>query len=453
MLMTSSRALAAPGDTTWVRTFDHDFYNWATPHVDTFPFPDTTVRYSDILLRYRIGCPGAPADCDPWDRIGYLQVLSPTGEADSLGQPILEPYEIARIITPYDITGGTRPDSCSWEFDVTPYMSILHDTVILSNYIESWIGGDQGWIVTIDFGFVEGEADHVPYKVMNLWQSYYTLFGDPDVPIEDVLVPMVVEIDTGITGAGLRVITTGHGQGNTGNCAEFCPKEHTIIVNGNVYSHELWRDDCSQNPCHPQGGTWQYARAGWCPGSSVIAWDVNITSALVPGDSATLDYDVEPYENLCRPTNPDCVNGVTCTDCEYNYTGHTPPHYSIQAQLVFYRKAGPVGIGGGEAPGGSGTLPVAFDLLQNYPNPFNPSTTISFILPENDRGRDRVYLAVYSVRGRLVRTLVDRELETGRHEIVWDGRDNRGEQAPSGVYISSLRTGTRTAARKLLLCR
>jgi len=327
----------AIGDTTWVRTFDHDFYNWATSHVDTFSFPPSTEPFNKIVIFYRIGCPSAPGDCDPWDRLGYLQVLHDTGEIDSLGQPIIEPFEIARIVTPYDITGGSRPDSCIWEIDATEYRSLLGGEVVLSNYIESWIGGNRGWLVTIDFAFIEGPTFLDPYKVVNLWQDYYVLYGDPADPIETVLHPLTVDIDPTADRVWLRVITTGHGQGNTENCAEFCNREHTLNANGAPFSFNLWRSDCNQNPCSPQGGTWTYPRAGWCPGDAVDPWDQDITSSVVPGQPATLDYDVEPYENFCRPTNPDCVDGVTCPDCDYNSSGHTPPHYSIQSQLIFYR--------------------------------------------------------------------------------------------------------------------
>ena len=65
----------APRDSTWVMTFDHDFYNWATPHEDNFTFPPLTERFAQVLLHYTIECPTAPGDCDPWDRLGYLKVL------------------------------------------------------------------------------------------------------------------------------------------------------------------------------------------------------------------------------------------------------------------------------------------------------------------------------------------------------------------------------------------
>ncbi len=441
----------ADGDTTWVRTYDHDFYNWATAHVDTFELPDTTVSYKKIKLFYRIGCPGAPADCDPWDRLGYLQVLHDTGEVDSLGQPVLEPFEIARIITPYDITGGNRPDSCTWEIDVTPYRSLLHDTVILSNYIETWMGNENGWIVTIDLAFIEGSKCVDPYKVVNLWQDYYILYGDPGDPADDYLQPIIVDIDEDADAVGLRVVSTGHGQGNTNNCAEFCYKEHTVFVNGDEYSHYLWRDDCNTNPCHPQGGTWQFSRAGWCPGASVIPWDLDVTGSVLPGEPAEIDYDLEWYENLCRPTNPDCIDGETCPDCDYNYTGHTPPHYSLQAQLVFYRETGPVGVEEEDDGAPAGTIPKEAFLYQNYPNPFNPSTTIPFAVPGDGSGETGVVLCIYDVRGRLVRKLIDCTYPPGRHAVIWKGTDERGVTVPSGVYITSLRTGNISVTRKLLL--
>ena len=79
---------ADPGDTTWVHTFDHDFYNWATPHDSTFTFPDGSVNYKEILIYYRLECPEAPGDCDPWDRIGYLQIRHDTGQVDGFSSMI-----------------------------------------------------------------------------------------------------------------------------------------------------------------------------------------------------------------------------------------------------------------------------------------------------------------------------------------------------------------------------
>jgi flagellar hook assembly protein FlgD len=81
------------------------------------------------------------------------------------------------------------------------------------------------------------------------------------------------------------------------------------------------------------------------------------------------------------------------------------------------------------------------------PNPFNPYTRIDF---ELDRARP-VRLAVYDLAGRLVRRLVDRTLEAGRHNTVWDGRDQRGLRVASGVYFYRLESGDLLRTRKMVL--
>jgi hypothetical protein len=282
---------------------------------------------------------------------------------------------------------------------------------------------------------------------VNLWQNNHTVYGNPDIPIEEVLHPMRAWVDANAVGAKVRVITTGHGQGNTDNCAEFCPKEHTVVVNGTPHVFTPWRDDCAQNPCSPQGGTWRFNRAGWCPGDKVVPWDLDITGEIVPGDSVKLNYNVEEYENFCRPSNPDCVEGPLCPDCDYNNVGHTQPHYTIQSQLILYRER-PVGVGDDDRPP---ELPRSLVLGQNYPNPFNPSTTISFDLPEGSATDRHVVVEVYSVRGKRVSQLVDALLEAGQHRVAWNGTDDRGEPLPSGVYIYTLRVGDRSLSRKMLL--
>ncbi|MFQ6104092.1 MAG: FlgD immunoglobulin-like domain containing protein [Candidatus Glassbacteria bacterium] len=84
----------------------------------------------------------------------------------------------------------------------------------------------------------------------------------------------------------------------------------------------------------------------------------------------------------------------------------------------------------------TGSLVKVFDLHQNYPNPFNPSTTVSFEVPD-DAGL--VDLSIYDSRGRLVRTLVSKILEPGVHKLTWDGTNDRGLKAASGIYFLRMR--------------
>ncbi len=94
-------------------------------------------------------------------------------------------------------------------------------------------------------------------------------------------------------------------------------------------------------------------------------------------------------------------------------------------------------------------LPTEFALEANYPNPFNPSTTISFALPQ----ASEVTLAIYNVRGQLVRTLVSGALQAGRHQAIWDGRDAGGSQVASGLYIYRMRAGEFVTVRKMLFAK
>jgi hypothetical protein len=73
-------------------------------------------------------------------------------------------------------------------------------------------------------------------------------------------------------------------------------------------------------------------------------------------------------------------------------------------------------------------------LGRNVPNPFNPITRIDFEVP----AAGLVRLLVFDVRGRTVRTLVDDALPAGRYTALWDGRDDGGRGAASGVYYYRL---------------
>jgi hypothetical protein len=101
------------------------------------------------------------------------------------------------------------------------------------------------------------------------------------------------------------------------------------------------------------------------------------------------------------------------------------------------------------ADGPADRLPDRFGLDQNYPNPFNASTRIAFRLPE----AGPVELTVFNVAGQRVRALAGGEYPAGRHLLRWDGRDDRGRQAASGIYFCRLRAGGRRNAMKMLLLR
>ncbi len=96
---------------------------------------------------------------------------------------------------------------------------------------------------------------------------------------------------------------------------------------------------------------------------------------------------------------------------------------------------------------GRASVPDKFVLGQNYPNPFNPSTAISYQLS----AISFVALKVSDVLGREVTTLVDGVVGPGTHTVIWQGKNTRGEQQPSGVYFYSLKTSDFTATKRMIL--
>jgi hypothetical protein len=87
-------------------------------------------------------------------------------------------------------------------------------------------------------------------------------------------------------------------------------------------------------------------------------------------------------------------------------------------------------------------LPIDFSLNQNYPNPFNPSTSIRFFLPK----ASKVRLVVTDVLGREITTLLNREMNSGRHDVVFNA-----SSLASGIYFYTLISESGKLTKKMLL--
>lgn len=96
-------------------------------------------------------------------------------------------------------------------------------------------------------------------------------------------------------------------------------------------------------------------------------------------------------------------------------------------------------------------VPEAFRLHGNWPNPFNANTTIAFDVARTAP----VHLVVYDALGRRVRALYRGEmLLAGHYRTAWNGRDDEGRPAASGVYFYRLIAGADfTAVRRMALIR
>ena len=79
-------------------------------------------------------------------------------------------------------------------------------------------------------------------------------------------------------------------------------------------------------------------------------------------------------------------------------------------------------------------IPQKFTLDQNYPNPFNPNTQIKFSLPVNSN----VKIIIYNLLGEVVRELINKDMNSGTHNIQWNAEDKSGNKVTSGIYLYKL---------------
>ncbi|MBK7569063.1 MAG: T9SS type A sorting domain-containing protein [Bacteroidetes bacterium] len=199
---------------------------------------------------------------------------------------IINTIELGRFITPYGI-GLDLGDGFTWTYDVSDYRPLLHDSVHLN-------AGNWQELLDMELLFIEGTPPRDPISVSNLWFGFYGYGLTPSfndlTPVKEITIP------NDAVNSRVKIRVTGHGFGGTANCAEFCSREHTLSVDGaSVWNKEVWRDNCDVNPVYPQGGTWVYDRANWCPGAEVWTYDHELTQDVVPGNTYDFDYNAEDY--------------------------------------------------------------------------------------------------------------------------------------------------------------
>ena len=90
---------------------------------------------------------------------------------------------------------------------------------------------------------------------------------------------------------------------------------------------------------------------------------------------------------------------------------------------------------------------VITGIDSNYPNPFNPETTIEYSLNKDSLVR----IAVYDLKGRLVRTLKKEYEQAGAHSVIWNGINNDGKNVSSGSYFIKMESNDNQDLRKITL--
>jgi hypothetical protein len=282
--------------------------------------------WKQVTLKIDLACPDG--QCDWWDRWAYIGVVN----GDARESPVTE---ILRFATPFRV-------GASFSADVTALQPLLTGNRRLRVFVDTWVGpghaNGNGWLVDARFTFEPGTPERLPIAVLPVFDVASFEAGDPKKPIAMSVPPKTIEIPANAGAVELHSFITGHGQGNLDNCAEFCAKTHSYVVNGKSFDKKIWRDDCATTAIQPQGGTWMYPRAGWCPGSVAQPWVEDVSSAAAASATVTVAYAPEGYENTCRPDSSACGGCVNGKLCAYDDGMHTAPTYAQSALLVIYAR-------------------------------------------------------------------------------------------------------------------
>lgn len=100
-------------------------------------------------------------------------------------------------------------------------------------------------------------------------------------------------------------------------------------------------------------------------------------------------------------------------------------------------------------PSTNNAVPDLLTLRQNFPNPFNAATQFEYSLDKDEQ----VEVAIYNILGQKVRTITEGMESGGLHQATWDGRDEHGDNAPSGIFFARLVTPSVMMTRKMVLLR
>ncbi|MFT4678036.1 MAG: hypothetical protein ACI84C_000062 [Flavobacteriales bacterium] len=242
----------------------------------TYQFP---VGYSYVFDEFGVAIDSTFIDGDIEYINTTLQFFEPPYE-------VVDRYELGRFITPYGIQLSLDDDGWTWVYDVTDWEPFLHDSVELQC-------GNWQELLDLKFLFIEGEPTRDVQRVEKLWNGNWGL-NNWNTSIEET----TLEFEEGEVMAKVTATTTGHGFGNGANCGEFCNNIHSLKVNGEAEWQWQIMQECADNPLFPQGGTWIYDRAGWCPGAPGTLYEFEVTPWIEDGE-ISLDYDIQedPYGN------------------------------------------------------------------------------------------------------------------------------------------------------------
>ncbi len=138
-----------------------------------------------------------------------------------------------------------------------------------------------------------------------------------------------------------------------------------------------------------------------------------------------------------------CLTFSQTVYMKVNKNDGTSEYYPIQD----IRKITFSGLSGINSPEQMQNVVKTFNMLKSYPNPFNSSTTIEYEIPE----RGDVEITIIDVNGKLIRNLLSESQISGKHQFIWDSKDNSGNTITSGIYYCNVKFNNQILHNKMIL--
>jgi len=251
---------------------------------------------------------------------------------------LIKDVEIARYITPYGIQFDLGPQGFTWIYDVTDYQHYLKNMVDLAAH-------NTQELLDLKFAFIEGIPPRDVHKREPIWADFRS-YQYSDMDNDNVLTEVPVILSDTSEMFKIKTRFTGHGHNGSVNCCEWDSKDHMISIDGvQRFNWDIWEETaCGDNPNVSQGGTWPYAREGWCPGDMVKEYDHEITPFVSSGDTVNIDYNIEDI-----PTN-DLAQGNGNYVVAMDLISYSAPNFQHDAAIIdvlnpnnyeYYRKWNP----------------------------------------------------------------------------------------------------------------
>ncbi|RKD92892.1 peptide-N-glycosidase F-related protein [Mangrovibacterium diazotrophicum] len=271
---------------------ENHFARWAV-------FPDKKVPVRRVFMELTLGYPDS-LNIAHWDYLDHITIRRVGGiKGDTLN------LELGRMLTPY----GSNFKPCwkwKWRVDVTDFASLLRDSVEIDYMHSGYESKEVGWSLNIDFQLQLGTpaAELVSYQ--NLYTGNYA-YGDTLNPISKSLAPIDVNMSPKAEFGRLRIQHTGHGMDRPRGCSEFCSRWREVYLDGTVIDRRNMWKECADNALYPQGGTWIFDRAYWCPGDLQPA---DLIDFKVTKPQHEIDIEMESYTAEGKASANEAINAI-----------------------------------------------------------------------------------------------------------------------------------------------